>query len=208
MALEVLRHGIVVADKNISTDSLVPRQGLGRRQSLKPLIHRRLILAVAILTTLLIPPILLPQFTTMLRVVIPPINLPIHRNIIREALPLTVVTVEIHRRRGVNPLIEPAVEPGGARAVPGVVDAAIEAIVDRRLPRIVAEADVEIRLQIASEGGFPGVAEVEVAALLRRPLGDVVGAPDRVVEREIGQTPRLEAEVIAELPKRRLIVLH
>lgn len=188
MAVEVLRHGVVVANKNITADGLVPGQGLSRRQRLEPLIHRRLTLAVNILVTLLIPPILLPNLTAVLLVVLPPVHLPIHHDIISETLTL-IVTVKIQRRRRVDALIKPAVQPGITQPVPGVIHATTTTIgaviVNRSLPRIVAEAVVGIRLEIASKCGVGGVAEVEVAALLGGPLGRVVGAPDGVVEREI-----------------------
>lgn len=119
LSFEILLHSIIVADKDIASDSLVSGQSFRGWQSLEPLI-RCIFVSIIVVIDILISFfvnvfILFPRFP--MSMVIFKSELPkflvhimpfaIHRHIVT---PFTV-RIKAHRRRRVNPLVKPAVQP-------------------------------------------------------------------------------------------------
>lgn len=237
LSLEILLHGVVVADEDIATDGLVSRQRLRRRKRLESLLGTALtllILRVSLSIALLAISILLPTLNSMDILVLPAFLVTLQ--------PKIVVNYVMVKRRlvgGVNPLVEPAINPdarvpklpivervkvGGFRleAVPAVVERRVEvraagleavpAVVDRRGVAIeaddaIARVQVDIARRRSVDGDVAADSDVEVpplAGALRR----VRVAPDRVVEREVRDARRLVPELVAELKKLVVVILH
>nr|GMD96553.1 hypothetical protein Iba_chr15bCG5850 [Ipomoea batatas] len=101
----------------------------------------------------------------------------------------------------VNPLVKPAVQPGSERLVVTRPGKRTDSLGD--LPAVVGEESV-----IGGGGGGGGGGIDLQVSPVGGALGGVAGAPDGVVEGEIGEGARLKAEAIAEVPERGLSVLH
>lgn len=227
---EVLLHGIVVADEDVPTDGLTPRQGLRRRKSLEPLIHALILVVVVVAAaTTVLPirivaaPLLELPILAMLDVVavlaaallVGPFDEQLLLVLGKDAIVEVLVRrpVRGQQRRGGLLLVLVVAEKGRAGGAAALAAVIVEALGEARaqaevgLPAIVEGVEVggDFGPGRPRRRGVGGVgtkeSAVEVATLL-----EPLGRPDGVADRKVAEVVALETQLVAELPK--LPVLH
>ena len=129
LALEILLHGVVVADEDVTADGLVPGESLRGRKSLEPLVQTIIFFLVVVLMMILILPILLGDLMMIF---------------IDDPFALQVEAIA-------------ALGRGGWRRVDALVETAVD-VVGVELPRVVERAGGEfvgvVEIDVGGGCGF------------------------------------------------------
>lgn len=165
MPLEILSHGIIVADKDVSSNSFVARERLRRRKSFKSLVSRRL----GILVVVRVISVFLSGISILLG----------GFRVFGLFVGFGMIEIEIEiGRLGIDTFVEGSVEGNSVGKKRSIGDGGGI----RHLPGSIVKS-VEIRRRLGSEStvDFTANFDIEVPPLIG-PLGGVIVTPYRIVE--------------------------